>query len=236
LNGACSLRRSGGERAVDSSMASDLNEALCVAAERGDVPEIERLVAAGADPNAFEGRARWTALQRAARFDHVAAVPALLAAGAHVNGTDSYGLTPLMAAAWRGQSMTIAALLAAGADLQCANHQGTTALHWASAWGHLSAARALVGAGARLDVCNRSDERPIDVVRGARVGAARERHRQAPRHPSPSLAPPEQVCSVAGDLESVRPALHALLARAEPWLRRRPVAAACYGALWEDDA
>jgi uncharacterized protein len=225
-------------------MASDADLRLVDAAERGDVPEIERLVAAGADPNALEGIAVaiMTPLQQAALYNHTAAVGALLAAGAHVNGTDSDGNTPLFyAAAAKDSSSTIDVLLAAGAALSHASAYGSTALHWAVRWDSLHAVRALLDAGARMYVRNNKGQPPIDMVRDARVGAAAV---LVPARGTYAAPPPpfhpfccaqlSSVSEAAG--ESGGPSIRTLLASAAPWSRRRPVAAACYGALWEDDA
>jgi hypothetical protein len=155
---ACDVGAGGG------TMASDANEMLCVAADRGDVAEIERLVAAGADPNAFEGLSDFSPMQKAARTGHVAAIAALLTAGAHVDGADREGWTPLLYAAASAHTAAIDALLAAGADVHGADKNGDSALHWASFYGRLDAARVLLEAGARTDVRNKAGEQPIVMV------------------------------------------------------------------------
>jgi uncharacterized protein len=149
------------------------NEQLGDAAGRGDVPEIERQIAAGADPNAFEGTAGArpgpkTPLQMAAARGHVAAIAVLLKAGARVDGVDCNGWTPLMYAANGGHTAAIDALVAAGADVHRTNNGGNTALHCASAKGQKDAARVLLEAGAKTDVRNKDGllfgKRPIDLV------------------------------------------------------------------------
>jgi ankyrin repeat protein len=142
---------------------SSANGKLRDAAERGDVAEIERQIAAGADPNEGEGDA--TPLKRAAIYGHVAAIAALLAAGARVDGTDSQGGTPLMWAAFNGCTAAVDALVAAGADVHRVDDNGNTALHDASQGGRLDVARVLLEAGARTDVRNKEGKRPIDMVR-----------------------------------------------------------------------
>jgi hypothetical protein len=148
-----------------SAMASEVNERLCDAAGRGDVAEMERQIAAGADPNAFEGTGRFTPLRQAAMKGHVAAIAALLAAGAHVDGTSATGTTPLMWAAGGDRAAAIDALVAAGADVHRVNDGGFTALHCAVAKDRIAAARALLEAGARTDVRDGDGQRPIDMVR-----------------------------------------------------------------------
>jgi hypothetical protein len=226
-------QRAGVWRRVRRGTMATAIEKLCRAAESGNVAEIERQIAAGADPNVNEGTGKWTPLQEAASSGHVAAIAALLKAGARVDGADSTGNTPLMLAAWKGHTAAIDALVAAGADSHRANKHGNTALQWASSFGELDAARVLLEAGARTDVCNRHGDRPIDVVRCAACSltvAAWLCH---------VTVPPRchaQVCTVLGALQSTEAALRALFASAAPWSRRRPVAVACYGVGWEVEA
>jgi len=146
-----------------STMSREIDGKLRGAATRGDVIEMERLIAEGANPNALVDD--WTPLQRAADKGHVAAMAALLKAGAHVDGADSRGWTPLMLAAHNGHIAAMDALIAAGADVHLARNDGDTALHEASANGRLKAARVLLEAGAGADVRNNKGSRPIDVVR-----------------------------------------------------------------------
>jgi hypothetical protein len=202
---------------------SSANEKLVDAAKSGDVAEIERQIAAGADPNAFEGTDRSTPLQRAALYGHGAAIAALVKAGAHVDGANSYGTTPLMFAAASGRTAAVDALVAAGADVHRVDNDGDTALHWASMNGCLDAARALLEAGAKTDVRNKDGKRPIDMVRApacSLVAAVRLRRAAAPprRH--------AQVCKHGG--KSNEAAMRALL-EAPPAVKPRapttPVAA-----------
>jgi uncharacterized protein len=162
---------------------SSADDELVGAAGRGDVAEIERLIAAGADPNVFEGTGYCTPLQWAACNGRVPAIAALLKAGARVDGVDSGGITPLMLAAEKGRKAAIDALVAAGADVHHINVNGNTVLHLASRNGHLDAARVLLEAGARTDVRNKDGKRPIDVVRVPLAQSLRLRDRTTPlRH------------------------------------------------------
>jgi hypothetical protein len=209
-------------------MASKVNRRLCRAAEEGDVAGIAAAVLVGADPNAFEGTQVWTPLQLAAFNGHAAAIAALLAAGARVDGTDRDGFTPLMLAAHNGHTAAVDALLAAGADVRRATSDGGgTALHRASMNGHLDAAGVLLEAGARADVRNREGQRPIDGVRAP----TRSLDAAAPLHLAAS--PPRRRAQVVGHGEATKAALRALLASAAPWPRRRPVALACFAVEWE---
>jgi uncharacterized protein len=209
-------------------MATDANERLGGAAYRGDVAGIADALLAGADPNALVRG--YTPLLRAATFGNVATISALLAAGARVDGANTFGTTPLVYFSAHGHAAVVEVLLAAGADVHRADGVGKTSLHCASQNGHLDAARLLVDAGARTDVRNEDGNRPVDWVRQllACVAAARSCH---------ATTPPlchAQVCTFAD--RSRAPAIRALLASAEPWSRRRPVALACYAVEWEWEA
>jgi hypothetical protein len=138
------------------------NRSLHMSASEGDVAEIERQIAAGADPNALVGGR--TPLHAAAGGGHVAAIAALLAAGARVDDMDPFRQTPLMFAALNGHSDAVAALLAAGADVHHSSSTAYTALHCASMWGHLDTARVLLQAGVRVDARAKNGGRPADVV------------------------------------------------------------------------
>jgi hypothetical protein len=153
------------ESAGGSAMANEMDRRLRDAVKRGDVAGIAAALLAGADPNACEGTSCFTPLQRAAQYGHVAAITALLAAGALMDGASSNGTTALMVAAVEGHTAAVHALLAAGADVHRANDGGFTALHLATRWSYLDAGRALVEAGARADVRNKCGKRPIDLVR-----------------------------------------------------------------------
>jgi ankyrin repeat protein len=143
-------------------MASGADERLVDAAKGGNVKGITAALLAGADSNTLiDG---WTPLLWAAFNCHVAAIAALLAAGARVDAMDRNRETPLMYAAMQGHTAAVDALLAAGADVHHTITFGETALHRASMSAHLDTARALIEAGARTNVRDKSGKRPIDRV------------------------------------------------------------------------
>jgi ankyrin repeat protein len=203
---------------------SSADEKLCRAAICGDVAEIERLIAAGADPNALMNG--YAPLQEAAARGHVAVIAALVKAGARVDGANRHGSTPLMWAAGNGRTAAVGTLVAAGANVHRASEYGDTALHYASSNGSLDAARVLLEAGAKADVRNKRGKWPIDVVSVALSRSMR---------PCQAAATPRWLAQVGGS-ETTRAAIHTLLASAPPWSRRRPVAVACYSVEWEWEA
>jgi uncharacterized protein len=81
----------------------------------GDVAEVRRLLAAGADVNARDTRGQ-TALMFSAHRGHAALVDALVDAGADLNATAKYHLSALMLAIVAGHSAVALALARAGAD------------------------------------------------------------------------------------------------------------------------
>lgn len=84
--------------------------------------------------------------------DLAAWLPANGFADAHQAG--AHGNTPLMHAAWRGESAIVAALLARGVDVHAANHDGNTALWLACVSNDPALVAQLVAAGLVVDHTN----------------------------------------------------------------------------------
>jgi ankyrin repeat protein len=99
--------------------------AIHYAAATGDVDEVTRLLARGADPGEPDA-VQFTPLHFAAQEQHADMVAVLIRAGADVRSTDRWGNTPLWRAVFtaHGDSATALALLAAGSDLDAANNTG----------------------------------------------------------------------------------------------------------------
>src|SRR5580692_10285980 len=109
---------------------SKLGEALsplATYARAGDVAQIKRLAAAGADVNAPSGVNHWTPLMHAIQKNQAGSVDALLEAGASVNAA-SGNTTALIMAAGDGQTEIVQSLLKHGADPRLATGPGATAL------------------------------------------------------------------------------------------------------------
>ncbi len=119
---------------------------IITAAGRGDVAEVERLLAAGASANTLSPDAE-TPLHVAAITGDPATVAALLAHGANPNARSPGGtqraMTPMHWAAYGGHESMVAALLAAGADGRLADDTGMDALAMAKEAGHAGVARVL---------------------------------------------------------------------------------------------
>jgi uncharacterized protein len=107
----------------------DRRSALHYAATSGDLGEVVRLIAAGADVRCVD-RYGWTPLHFAVQSRNAAVAAALLDAGAEVDARDEHGNTPLFRAVFnsRGEGEVIGLLRERGADPHAANHDGQSPL------------------------------------------------------------------------------------------------------------
>ena len=101
----------------------------------GDLGEVARFVAKGADLNAVDEYGN-APLHVAAEAGHAAVVEFLIAHGADMSAADSYGGTPLHLAAIDGHAAVVEYLIAKGADVNAKAEDGNTALHMATRNGH----------------------------------------------------------------------------------------------------
>lgn len=81
---------------------------------------------------------------------------------ANPNAADNQGETPLMRAAWLGQSEVVGALLKAGASLEARANTGGTALHYAHDGGTVAqgVVEQLLAAGANATAVDNSGREP----------------------------------------------------------------------------
>mmetsp|Transcript_34169 Transcript_34169/g.83736 ORF Transcript_34169/g.83736 Transcript_34169/m.83736 type:complete len:142 (-) Transcript_34169:147-572(-) len=99
-----------------------------------------------------------TMLHFAARDGDLAAVLALLEAGADKDQAMSYGQTPLFMAAQNGHAAVVKALLKAGAEVDKPTNNDCTPLNVAAHHGHTAVVVSLLGAGASKEKANYDDE------------------------------------------------------------------------------
>jgi ankyrin repeat protein len=118
------------------------------AALYGDLPEVKRLLTAGAEVNAKDMHGA-TALMYASRGGHRKVAELLLARGAEVNAKTTDGRTALMLASESGHRKVAELLLAKGAEVSAKNTHGKTALMYASQKGHREVRELLIKAGAK---------------------------------------------------------------------------------------
>ena len=161
-------------------------ESIHDAASRGDVEAVRRLLASGASPNSFdpevdpESPAAWEtpilALCKVRRFtDGCAACLELLRdAGADLEATDGYGLTPLHYAARRGDTKIASLLVEAGVDVDAKTPDGDTALYLAVRHRATSCVEVLLAAGASPNLREGHRLTPFDLA------LRREYHRMWP--------------------------------------------------------
>ena len=178
---------------------------LAAAVKQGDLAEVERLIAAGADvdarlPMVGSPDDDYTSLAIAAREGHAEVVRALLAAGASPRGAIGLFLgTALHEACYFGHTEVIRAMtedrgradvVPAELDAQGALN-GMSPLHDAVWHGHAEAAGALIDAGHRLDLRTHAGLTPRDLAAHygydalARLLAEAEQASQ-----SPAVSPP----------------------------------------------
>ena len=91
----------------------------------------------------------------AARAGRVDLIDAFVAKGANLNARDARGFTPIIIAAYNGQSAMVDGLIAAGADACLADMaQGNTALMGAAVRGYDAIAQRLIAAGCDVNTRN----------------------------------------------------------------------------------
>lgn len=117
------------------------------AARSGDLAAVQRLLAAGENPNAVDVDGEGP-LHAAARGGNAAVVELLLAGRADPRAKASDGSTPLHAAVARGEAGAASALLKAGADASARDAFGRTPLHEAMQQGNRELAALLLDYGA----------------------------------------------------------------------------------------
>jgi len=93
------------------------NKSLFEAVTKGDIEQVKKLIAQGADVNVAEGENAWTPLLAAAKGAHSEVVKVLLANGANVNLAETYGYTALYYAIWNDDEETVKSLISGGADV-----------------------------------------------------------------------------------------------------------------------
>lgn len=150
------------------------------AAHEGDVAEIRRLLADGADPEARDTHGR-TAAHVSAFASHEEAVAALAEGGADGNALDADAYDMVTIAAVANDLAMLKAALAAGNDpgLTTSRYDGT-ALIAAAHLGHAKIVKTLIDADAPLDHVNNLGWTAL--IEAVILGDGGPRHQQTLRH------------------------------------------------------
>ncbi|KAK3026078.1 hypothetical protein RJ639_040536 [Escallonia herrerae] len=127
-----------------------LGDSLCVAARKGEIRIIHRLLENGA---AINGRDQhgWTALHRASFKGLADVVRTLIDKGVDVDARDEDGYTALHCAVESGHANVIEMLVKKGADVEARTNKGVTALQIAESLHYSGITRILVHGGAGKD-------------------------------------------------------------------------------------
>ena len=158
-NSALGLARSAGDAPQAATMQKEQstqlsaeevakNMELIYAVRGGDIEDVRRRIAAGANPDWKSVQGGLTALMVAAIDDDSTMVEELLQQGAMLDAVDNAGFTAMMHCAAAGRDSMTARLVSLGAAVDLRNLAGSTAVFLASLKGHTSIVRALLKAGA----------------------------------------------------------------------------------------
>jgi ankyrin repeat protein len=151
-----------GDRQKSTSSTEGVNKSFSKAAMAGDIEEVERLLADGADVNA--GKLSDLPLYVAAKYAHKDIVELLLAEGADVNASNGH-TTLLHVAVDQGAPHAVDMLISNGADVNLRDDMGRTPLHLAAAYGLGYEARKLMEARCDINAIDKDGKTPFDMTR-----------------------------------------------------------------------
>jgi ankyrin repeat protein len=138
-------------RTFSQEMRSALKQDLSGAIILGDVLQVSRLIASGADVNG-QSAAGYSLLMLAGIQKQEEIVQLLRQAGAKVG---------IHEAALLGDMDTLQALLEGGADVNARDKKGFTALNWAASRGNMEAVKLLLAWGANVDNAGEKGHTPL---------------------------------------------------------------------------
>lgn len=142
---------------------------LNAALERNDLPLLEVLLKAGADPNRA-GEGQLVPLLEAIRTRKAAAVDALLQYHADPAVRTKEGLSALHFAVTMREAEIVERLIQAGADVSTRDAAGQTPLHYAASNGEDTLVALLLKAQADPNALNEAGQTPLDLALGRRTG------------------------------------------------------------------
>uniref|UniRef100_A0A7N0V3K9 MSP domain-containing protein n=1 Tax=Kalanchoe fedtschenkoi TaxID=63787 RepID=A0A7N0V3K9_KALFE len=124
-----------------------LGDAFCLAARKGDVKTVQRLIENGVGIDGKDQNG-WTGLHRAAFKGKTEVVRVLIGKGADLDAKDEDGYSPLHCAVESGFAEVVELLLKRGADVEARTNRGVTALQIAQVMNYPGIARILTQNGA----------------------------------------------------------------------------------------
>ncbi|XP_022719951.1 uncharacterized protein LOC111277800 [Durio zibethinus] len=145
--------------------ALKLGDSLCLAARKGEVRTIQRLIENGAVINARDQHG-WTALHRASFKGKIDAVRMLIDKGIDVDSKDEDGYTALHCAVESGHTEVVELLIKKGADVEARTNKGVTALQIADSLHYAGISRILVHGGATKDGMPQVAAMPVSIPFG----------------------------------------------------------------------
>lgn len=138
--------------------ALKLGDSLCLAARKGEVRTIQRLIETGA---AINGRDQhgWTALHRASFKGKIEVVRMMIDKGIDIDAKDEDGYTALHCAVESGHTDVTELLVKKGADVEARTSKGVTPLQIAESLHYAGISRILIHGGAAGDGIQRMNNK-----------------------------------------------------------------------------
>ncbi|XVF30743.1 hypothetical protein REPUB_Repub16aG0084800 [Reevesia pubescens] len=146
--------------------ALKLGDSLCIAARKGEVRNIQRLIENGAVINGRDQH-RWTALHRASFKGRIDAVRMLIENGIDIDSKDEDGYTALHCAVESGHTEVVELLVKKGADVEARTNKGVTPLQIADSLYYAGISRILIHGGATKEgIPQVAAMRPVSIPFG----------------------------------------------------------------------